>query len=59
LLKIFGRKKIYYKKLIFYITFRYEKHAISVRMGCLIDKEEFLDNDMTNYGHALLAIEGK
>jgi len=28
-------------------------------MGCLIDKEEFLDNDMTNYGHALLAIEGK
>ncbi|CAF1076029.1 unnamed protein product [Rotaria sp. Silwood1] len=37
--------------------FRYEKHAISIRMGCLMDKEEFLDNDMTNYGHALLAIE--
>jgi len=37
--------------------FRYERHAISVRMGCLMDKEEFLDNDMTTYGHALLAIE--
>ncbi|CAF0905206.1 unnamed protein product [Rotaria sordida] len=37
--------------------FRYEKHAISVRMGCLIDKDDFLDNDTTNYGHALLAIE--
>jgi len=24
-----------------------------------MDKEEFLDNDMTSYGHALLAIEGK
>ncbi|CAF0948093.1 unnamed protein product [Adineta ricciae] len=37
--------------------FRYEKYAISVRMGCLMDKEEFLDNDSTNYGDALLAIE--
>jgi hypothetical protein len=27
-------------------------------MGCLMDKEVFLDNDTTNYGHALLAIEG-
>jgi len=37
--------------------FRYEKYAISVRMGSLIDKEDFLDNDRTTYGHALLAIE--
>ncbi|CAF3574554.1 unnamed protein product [Adineta steineri] len=37
--------------------FRYDKHAISVRMGCLMDKEEFLDNDHTHYGDALLAIE--
>jgi poly(A) RNA polymerase GLD2 len=37
--------------------FRYEKHAISVRTGSLIDKEEFLDNDLTHYGDALLAIE--
>ena len=28
-------------------------------MGCLMDKEEFLDNDSTNYGDALLAIEGR
>jgi hypothetical protein len=27
-------------------------------MGCLMDKEEFLNNDTTNYGDALLAIEG-
>jgi hypothetical protein len=27
-------------------------------MGCLMDKEEFLNNDNTNYGDALLAIEG-
>ncbi|UJR28560.1 hypothetical protein I4U23_009793 [Adineta vaga] len=37
--------------------FRYEKHAISVRTGCLMDKEDFLDNDSTNYGDVLLAIE--
>ncbi len=24
-----------------------------------MDKEEFLDNDLTNYGDALIAIEGK
>ncbi|CAF2495749.1 unnamed protein product [Rotaria sp. Silwood2] len=37
--------------------FRYDRHAISVRMGCLIDKDDFLDNDVTNYGQVLLAIE--
>ncbi len=53
------KNKFTYIYLYFYILFRYEKHAISVRTGSLIDKEEFLDNDMTHYGDALLAIEGK
>lgn len=37
--------------------FRYDKHAISVRLGFLIDIDDFLENDTTNYGEALLAIE--
>ncbi|CAF3391725.1 unnamed protein product [Rotaria socialis] len=38
-------------------NFRFEKHAISIRTGRLIDKNDFLDHDVTNYGDALLAIE--
>lgn len=41
------------------MIFRYEKYAISIRTGSLIDKYDFQDNDATNYGDALLAIEGK
>lgn len=41
------------------IPFSYDKHAISIRTGSLIDKEDFLFNDQTNYGDVLLAIEGK
>lgn len=43
----------------FFVCFSYEKHAISVRTGCLMDKQAFIDNDMTSYGSALLAIEGE
>ncbi|CAF0763558.1 unnamed protein product [Didymodactylos carnosus] len=46
--------------LSYYVKqFRFEDYAISVRLGSLLDKEDFLDNDRTNYGNSLIAIEGE
>lgn len=58
--KIFGKKTaLRMITLSSHLLFSYDKHAISIRTGSLIDKEDFMYHDQTNYGDALLAIEGK